>query len=447
VQGTQAIRGAESRGTVALILAGGRSRRGLVTDRALGFALCLAVIGAGLGLSLAASMAYGGQPDTGGSLITALMCTVAAFVGYALGMLLGQLAPRPRAATAAAAFTVTGLYLATNVADQIGPAGAVRYLSPFYYVNQARALVPGHGLHLPALLTLLALGLLLLAAAGWAFQRRDCEAGLWTRRHGGRSRPVRVQRPALRHLWSADLVRHRAGLATWVATAAAIMALMGWEGPAVIDMWDRFQFTQTMIGSDPSHSVADQFLAFAGQLVVPVVAGYAVTLAAGWVDDLAHGRVETLLAAPVSWPGLLRHRLATALAGCVLITAAALAALAVTSLAVGIDVDPAGLARLGADTLLLAAALSAVALLLVAWLRTGAAVTALAVYLTAAYLLIYLVRLFSWPDWVNRLSLFGAYGNPYLRWPSWTWIGAIAAVAAGGFAAANAVAARSPKTA
>jgi len=447
VQGTHAIRGAERKGVAEVILAAGRSRPGLLADRAIGFAVALVLIGAGLGLSLAASMVYGGQADTGGSLITALMCTLAAFTAYALGMLMAQLASRPRSATAAAAFTVTGLYLLTNIADQIGPAGALRYLSPFFYVNQARALVPGHGFSAVALLSLTGMSALLLAAAAWAYQVRDYGSGLWTRSITRAPRTARIQRPALRQLWSAELLRHRNGLVVWSLAAAAIMALMGWEGPAVIDMWDKFQITQTMIGSDPSHNIADQFLAFAAQLVLPLIAAYAVTQAAGWVDDLEHGRVELLLSAPMSWPGLLRHRLAATMAGCTVITVAAIAGLAATSAAVGIHVDAAGLARLGADTLLLSTALDTVALLLIAWLRTGVAVTALAVYLTLSYLLIYLVRLFAWPDWINRLSLFGAYGNPYLQWPAWIWTAATVIVAVAGFAAATVIAARSPKTA
>jgi ABC-2 type transport system permease protein len=447
VQGAHAIRGAERRGMIAQILAAGRPRPALLVDRATGFALTLALIGAGLGLSIAAAMAYGGQPDIGGSLITALMCSLAALTAYALGMLLGQLVARPRAAASAAAFTVTGLYLLTNVADQIGFAGGLRYLSPFFYVNLARALVPGQGFSLVAVLALFGLSAVLNAIAAWAFGRRDYGAGMWTRRPTAVNRRVRVQRPALRRVWTAELLRHRGGLTVWAVAAAATMALMGWEGPAVIDLWDKFELTQTMIGSDPSHSIADQYLGFAAQLVLPIIAAYAVTEAAGWVDDLQHGRIELLLAAPISWPGLLRQRLAAALAGVTVITVAALGALAGVAAAVGMKVDLAGLARLGADTLLLAAALCTVALLLVAWLRGGAAITGLAIYLTASYLLIYLVRLFSWPDWINRLSLLGAYGNPYLQWPAWNSVAAVVAIAATAFVLAAAVAVRSPKTA
>ena len=93
------------------------------------------------------------------------------------------------------------------------------------------------------------------------------------------------------------------------------------------------------------------------------------------------------------------------------------------------------------------AALGAVALLVVAWLRGAAAVTALAILASAWYLLVYLVRLFAWPDWVVRLSVFGAYGNPYLELPAWSGLTVLAGLAVLGTLAAAAVAQRSPKTA
>jgi ABC-2 type transport system permease protein len=91
--------------------------------------------------------------------------------------------------------------------------------------------------------------------------------------------------------------------------------------------------------------------------------------------------------------------------------------------------------------------LAAVAALVVAWLRSGAAVTVLAAFLAASYLLAYLVPLLGWPDWVLRLSVFGAYGNPYLEIPAWTGLMVLAVLAVLGALAAAGVALRSPKVA
>jgi ABC-2 type transport system permease protein len=303
------------------------------------------------------------------------------------------------------------------------------------------------GLHLAPTLTLIAAIVVLLAAAGWANRRRDYAAGLWA---GGRraTKPLRrVQRPTLDHVWTATLLRQRVGLLTWALAAAAGMAMIAWLEPAVADMWDEFQYTQRLLGADPSHSVADQYLAMAGQFIVPIVVAYVITQANSWVSDLRQGRVELLLSAPLSWSRLVWQRLLAALAGAAVITAVAIAALAVTAIAVGAGVDMAGLVRLGADTLLLTAALAGVAALVAAWLRSNAAVAALAVFVAASYLLVYLVPLFAWPDWVNRTTIFGAYGNPYLDMPAASGLIVLSVLGAGGGVLAAFVADRSAKVA
>lgn len=446
VQGAHAIRGAEAGGMPAEILATGRSRAGVVLDRAVGFAVTTGLISLGLGAGLAVAMVAGGQPDTSGALLTGLAAGLCAYAGYALGALVSQLTATAPAGTGVATLLLVGLYLLTNVWEKLGAGGAVRYLSPFYAFDQSRALVPGHGLHLPSSLLLVAAAVAMLTGTAWAYQRRDYATGLWAWPRGP-ARPGWVQRPALRHLWSATLLRQRTGLLTWALAAAAAMAMMAWLEPTVADMWDKFQYTQRLPSSGPGHTVADQYLALAGQFLAPIVTAYVLTQSAGWAADLRQGRVELLLSTPLSWPRLVAQRLLATLAGAAVITAAAVGALAAVAAAVGARVDPVGLARLAADTLLLAAALAAVAALAVAWLRNTAAVTALTVFVGTSYLLMYLVPLLAWPEWLNRATVFGAYGNPYLEVPAASGPLVLATLATGGAALAAVVAHRSPKAA
>jgi ABC-2 type transport system permease protein len=447
IQGANAIRGPEAKGLGEEVLATGRSRPRIIWDRAVGFAVTLGLICLGLGLGLAASMAAGGEPDLGGSFITALAAGLAALAAYGLGVLVAQLIPSIRAGKALAALVVAALYVLTNVWQELGAAGAVRYLSPFFYFNQSRALVPGQGLDLQASLVLLAMTAALLGAAAWAFQARDYAAGLWTRPPRPH-RPARHRRPPVFHtVWGATLVRQRLGLATWAGAAAGTLALMAWLEPTVEGVWDEFGLTRTMIGDQPGRSVADLYLSFAAQLLAPIIAAYVITQAAGWVADLQDGRVELLLAGPLSWPQLVWQRLLALLAGVTVITSGAIIGLVIGGRAAGATLNGPGLARLVADTLLLAGALGAVALLVVAWLRSTAAVAVLAVLAAGSYLLVYLVRLFAWPDWVVRLSVFGAYANPYLELPPRGGLAVLAVLAVAGGLLATAVAQRSPKTA
>lgn len=68
-------------------------------------------------------------------------------------------------------------------------------------------------------------------------------------------------------------------------------------------------------------------------------------------------------------------------------------------------------------------------------------------FVAASYLTLYLVPLFAWPDWVNRTTIFGAYGNPYLELPAASGLVDRAATAAVGGLLAAVVAAHSPKAA
>src|SRR5664280_2398296 len=117
------------------------------------------------------------------------------------------------------------------------------------------------------------------------------------------------------------------------------------------------------------------------------------------------------------------------------------------ALAVGAHLDPLGLIRVFTDVLLFAAVFGAVAALVVAWLRGTAGGAGLAIFTAASYLLICLVPLFGWPEWVTRPSVFDAIGNPYLEIPAAGGITFLAALAKLGSLLAVGVAALSPKTA
>jgi ABC-2 type transport system permease protein len=110
-------------------------------------------------------------------------------------------------------------------------------------------------------------------------------------------------------------------------------------------------------------------------------------------------------------------------------------------------VDGPGVARLAVDTLLVAVSVAVVAALVVAWLRSAAAVGVLTVFVAASYLLVLLVPLFAWPDWVSRLSVFGAHGNPYLELPAAGGLAVLAGVAVASSLAAAEIARRTPRVA
>lgn len=147
----------------------------------------------------------------------------------------------------------------------------------------------------------------------------------------------------------------------------------------------------------------------------------------------------------MSWLRLISERLAALVAGVLVITAESIAGLVLGATSAGASLSGPGLLRLTAVTVLLGTALGAVAAVVVARLPGGLAVTVLAVFGAACYLLTYLVQLSGRPGWVSKLSVFGAFGRPYLEPPTAAGFAVLAGLAVGGTLLAVAVARRSPR--
>jgi ABC-2 type transport system permease protein len=254
-----------------------------------------------------------------------------------------------------------------------------------------------------------------------------------------------VDHPFLRHVWTAQLLRGRIGLLAWSLPLAGMALLWGSLLSTVMDVWSAFESMMSGLTGGLDVSPETAYLAFISDLVTPVVAAYVVTQASGWVADLEQGRVEALLAGPVSWTRLVTERALATVVGAVVLTLAAFAGLTVGVLGTGASVSPAGVGRVVVGCALLGAAVAGVATVAVAVLRNGLAVIALSVYLGTSYLLGLLVTLYGWPDWVNRLSVFGALGHPYLEWPTAGGTLVLVGLAVVGLAGGAALAERTPK--
>jgi ABC-2 type transport system permease protein len=447
IQGARAVRDLERKHSLEEILATGRPRSSVVVDRTAGFLVALTLIAVGVGLGLGASMAAGGEPDLGGSLITIAAAGLCALPAYALGLLVSQLVGSARKASGISASIVTALYVYTNVWDRTGPFEALRFVSPFFHFDRSRALVPGEGADLPSMVVLVAMATAGVAAGAWAFERRDYATRLWARpERRVTGAVVRVQRPWLRRVWSATLVRERGALLAWAVGAALYMGLVAWLEAAATDVWEQMRFMRELLALE-GVSASDQYLSLVSELLALIVAAFVISHAAGWVADLREGRVEAILSGPISWSRLVRERLVALVVGVTVITAVAVVALAGASAAAGTDLNDVGLVRLAGDTILFGAGLGAVAAIAVAWLRSRSAIVALSLFVVASYLLVLFVPLFDWPAWIERLSVFGAFGHPYLELPPVGGLFTLVVLGSLGAVTAAAIATRTPKVA
>jgi ABC-2 type transport system permease protein len=447
LQGARLVRGPEEGHSLEDVLATGWSRTAYLRDRAAGFVIVLSAITVGIAVGIAWALAASDSPDLAGSLVTMAAVGLGCLVAFALGVLLSQVTRSSRSARGISALVLVAMYLANNAVDAGDPLGWIRYLTAFHWVNQSRALVPGYGADLGAMGLLLVVALVLLGLAAVAFQHRDYGAGLWSRSARSADAPVRhvtVQHWWLRSPWLASLREHRIGLAAWVAASGAFAALMMLLQPAAIDVFEQFSYYLGMVGGVGTTPEV-MYSTFITDVIAPIVAAYVITQAAGWVADLEQGRVETLLSAPLSWTRLVWERLLAVGAGVVVITGVCLAVIGVGSVVVGAEVSVAALGRVGVTCALLAWAGGALATIAVVALRSALALTVVAVYVAFAYLLTWMIPMFDWPTWTERLSIFAAFGHPYREWPGVGSLVLLGVLAVIGSVVGAVIAERTPK--
>ena len=446
VQGARTLRGTHVEGPLEEILATGWSRGRVIIDRVAGFVVTLAVITFGIGLGLAAATAVAGVYDFGGSMVTVASAGLGALACFALGLAAAQFVATERAAAGMASSVIIGLYLLTNVWEELGGLGTVRFVSPFYYFNQSRALVPGQSASLPAMGVLIGMAAMMTGLSAWAFERRDISSPLWARKRRLRLTGIAGVEPGdIRPYWRAECARQRMGLLGWSAGMAMLMGLMAWLEPVVIKFWEELGFTEFMIAAGSEASVTDQYISFTAELVAAVVIGFVVAQAAVWVAEMRDGRVELYLAHPVSWRKLVLERLGAMTVGVIAIALGAVVGLSIGAAVADVPLGAIGLLRTALDTVLLGLAIGGLGAVLVAWLPTVLSVTWLAVTGAGSYLLAFAVPLFDLPEWLTNLSFFGAYGHPYLEIPDAIGLVFLIGLAAAGAWLAPIVANRLPK--
>ena len=253
-----------------------------------------------------------------------------------------------------------------------------------------------------------------------AFARRDLGASAAVRTPGPPAVALGLRGPLGRSLGE----RLPMALAWGLGLGAFGLAMAAASGSLADAFATSPDLARTVRGVFPGFDLttAGGFLQLRVQLLF-VVAGFAaVTLVSGWAADEASGRLEMVLAAPLS-------RRAWALrSGLGVLTAIALLTV-IMALAIG-----AGAALAGSDALtpmagtlalgLYAAALAGIGLAVGGLVGTAAAAATVAVVVVATYLIDLLAPALDLPDWVHRLALTAHLGQPMVG--TWDAAGVLA---------------------
>jgi ABC-2 type transport system permease protein len=301
-------------------------------------------------------------------------------------------------------------------------------LSPVYYYNLSKPLVPRYGTNPGAMLLLLALCILLSGAALWLFARRDV---------GGTvalpsflrlpERAVRPERALPVNAWSLRSVYTRslgmivapacwwtlgiAGFAGWMVVVVkqieTKMAPIFASSPILKDLI-------TKVGGGDLTTNATILSAFFVLLPLLLMA-FAVTQANRWSADEEDGRLELVLSTPQPRLRVLLGRFAALTTATVIIGVLTLAVTALASAATGLKLDGGNLAAATLSIIPLGLLLAAIGYLLSGWLRTAVDTGLLSFLLVIWFFISFVGPELNWSDATLRLSAFYYYGTPLLH--------------------------------
>ena len=448
-QGARLIRHLEENQNVNLYLSTGLSRSRMMNIRVLSYFLSQILISLGLGAGTAFALAASNEPNTQGALITLLAGGICIFPFFALGVFISQFVISSRNATGIAAIFVTTIYLLDNISGKYGWLHWVSYLSPFHYANLTRPVIPGFGSNYWSWLMMVFVGLLIIQASIYLLSKRDIGAKSLGRVERVKVKKISSVKSKLSYAPKSvvgDLLwRQRYGLMAWVITSAAFIALFISMMSGIIDIWEKFAFLQQFSASGFGDTPEQQYLAMVYEVMPPFLAAYLLMQSSKWSNDLGQGRVQLFLATPLSWSGLILRRFLAAFLGAQLLIVSSILVVIVGSKIQGVDVYSDAVIRVYVMANLFVLAFSGINALIVSIMRAKNVSIVLSIYVGAAWMIGFMAPYLKWPHWLVRLSIFDAFGHPFIAWPAELNFILILLMTLGGVGVAMAISERSSK--
>jgi len=440
--GSRMLRGEEDRGSMDVLLSLPRPRLRVAMEKLAAMWTALAAMGVLIGLlAFAGGKKFGADFGLGDGLLFGLNLALICAVIGGVALLISQFTQErgPAAGWTAALLLV---FIVLDMVHRVVPNSEwISRLSPVYYYNLSKPLVPGHGVDVGGMVVQLALAALLGGAAVWLFARRDV---------GGTvplPRLLRLpERPPSRTLplgdWSLRSVYARslgtiamptlwwtlliAGWAGWVVYVVQLMEtrlsglLSG--SPAMINL------IKNLGGSDVN--VNEGFLSATFIFLPLFLMAFAVTQVNRWSADEQDGRLDLVLAAHQRRLGVLLGRFGALATATVVIAVITLLVSFASAAAAGVSLDGGNLTAATLGMIPLGLLIAAIGYLASGWLRTAADTGLLSFVLAAWFFLSFIGPELKLPDATLRLSAFYYYGTPLLHGLSLTSLLGVIAIAA-----------------
>ena len=432
VAGARLARGEEERGSLDLLLATPHNRARVLLEKIAAFVTALAAI-----TLLIAAGTIGGELGAGitvgvwGALLMSVNVALTALVFGMAALLISQLVSRRVVAAGWAGALLIIAYLLNGTGRIIEHGEWLQRLSPLYYHDLSKPLIPTYGANAGAMLTLVGLCVALGGVGVALFVGRDVGGVAFSLpRLGGRAR--QSQRDELEHarhgvsvrsIWLRAL-RAEVGVTSWwvIALAGVTIWLTLLARTTKDAVYEILHGTPGMAQILGEFDVRDDtgFIAAVVFLYLPVIlALFAMMIAMAWPSDLGSGRAELGLSTPTPRWRMYLERFGAALVA--LLAAPLATGLAMVGAArfAGLTLDvakiPAALLGLLALELITATAVYCFA----GWLRPAVVVSVIGALIGVSYFAELLNPLMKLPEWVITLSIFHHFGAPLTQAPYW----------------------------
>ena len=436
------LRGEEDRGSLDVLLSLPRPRLRVALEKLAAMWTALLAMGVLIGLlAFAGGKKFGADFGLGDGLLfglnLALICAVIGGVALLISQFTQERGP--------AAGWTAGLLLIFVVLDMVHRVVPntewISRLSPIYYYNLSKPLVPSYGTNAGGMLVQLALAVLLSGAAVWLFERRDVGGTVplprWLQlpeRPANRALPVGDW--SLRSVYTRSLAMIAtptfwwtlgiAGWAVWVVFVVQLIEvrltnlLSG--SPAMVDL------LKNLGGGDVNINAG--FLSAMFIFLPLFLMAFAVTQVSSWSADEQDGRLELVLTSPQPRLQVVLGRFAALATATVVISLITLLASVVAAAAAGLKLDMGNLAAATLGMIPLGLLVAAIGYLASGWLRSAADTGLLSFLLAAWFFVSFIGPELKLPDATLRLSAFYYYGTPLLHGLQVTSVLGVIAVAA-----------------
>ena len=425
------LRGEEDRGSLDVLLSAPRSRVSVAFQKVGAMWVALLLIGLISGV-----IAYlGGVAFKAGfslvdgllwGLDLALICMVIGGVALLIAQFTHERGP---AAGATGALLLS--FIVVDMFHRVIPGTEwLSRLSPIYYYNLSKPIIPSYGTNAGAMLVLLGLSVVLTGAAVWLFTRRDVGDVVqlpWNLRLSRASAPT-TSLPAgdwsLRSVYMRSLGMIAMPTFWWTLGFAAFAA---WMIVVVQQLADKLN---ALLASAP-HSIAVKVLQNIGggggsalnslilgalfELLPVLLMAFAVTQVNRWSSDEDDGRLEIVLSTPQSRATVMLGRFAALATATILVGIITLAAAAISAAVGGVSLDETNLAEATLGMIPLGLLIAAIGYLASGWLRTAADTGLISFVLAAWFFISFVGPDLQWPDATLRLSAFYYYGTPLMH--------------------------------